>query len=1053
MYDIYLDLLLSLKEKQNASDSTRQSINQDLKRIADKLKEQLGQNEEFIFDATICYYVSGYYVQSQGLAKNAEIKNAHVIQKWIFEFLAKDFTKLSEGTSDVGKNAEFHDTIIQSEIDSNGLSTSDAIERIVTAKIAEGLLDIISFIEIGDDKNISHAKQIFLSCQKLLFSAGEWKLWWWIECLKIITDEFVENSLWHLLKPMQDNVFSTEIVSKYIIANYRSETIVELWRTQVESLPKINDIERCSFCISVPTSAGKTKVGELAILRFLLDYQNQVDKKCVYIAPLKKLCMEVEESFRNVFSQIQPGIVSAFYGYHEVDAFDDYALRKARVLIVTPEKLDGMLRQYPDLASQIKLVIADEGHIIGEANTRGYKYRFLLERLIYILDKKSLTETVKPRIIFVSGVLPHMEEFADLISGSPQNIVKIDWRPVEEPRIASWIWDGNEFISTDSQLPAPLPFQVNNCQGEDKFEEQVVLTAIQCAMASETMVFSASRKVLKSKKFLGLLECIVKNHPILFPILDPLPPEMKKFPAHYALLEKGIAIHHSDVPIEVKREVEKRINNRNIRLVFASPTLAQGVNIPFDTVLVYRLHHNYYPNFTPITDSVFWNVVGRVGRPVSQKRKTTSNLNSPRVLFLLNRALSATFDDKQDCRVSIELKNNSGKYRVASPFLGFLTTIKEKTTLPVEKLVNELAEKQNLQDIIGVSASFKWGEMTLEQYLIMLDGQLFDLLHEAFSDVDITLDWLQQSAKKLVDLFVKASDLKADDLVYIKEAVIARLKFIATNIPIEKRQQDYLLGLPFSDCEKIKSHKEELLSWYQGSTGMFSNDPEFGAENLVSLMSFVADLSICLKKRRSVKKVKTSNQLSMSLNDLDKRTVARNKVFQGWLRGSSDSEIEKSLKAFDAKGFSQYRESVIDKIPWGISAIGRYLNAIVKEKGLALSADLEYLPSLVKYGVNSKTACQLTRLRISRTYAVKISNAYKEKMQKIEVDEEEAQSFESDFYESIKSLNMLADEELRDLSINDETIQRILEIRERYKKETAVIEHEFPPFEYFEVSD
>jgi len=189
----------------------------------------------------------------------------------------------------------------------------------------------------------------------------------------------------------------------------------------------------------------------------------------------------------------------------------------------------------------------------------------------------------------------------------------------------------------------------------------------------------------------------------------------------------------------------------------------------------------------------------------------------------------------------------------------------------------------------------------------------------------------------------------------------------------------------------------------------------------------------------------------MSLNDPDKKTVAQNKVFQGWLSGMSDSEIEMSLKMFDTKGFSRYRDSVIDRIPWGISAIGRYLNAIAKEKGLALSTDLEYLPSLVKYGVDSKIACQLTRLRILRTEAVKISNVYKEKMQKIEVDEEEAQGFESDFFESIKSLNMLTDEELRNLGVGEEMIKRIVDIRERYKKETSNLEPEFPPFDYAEI--
>jgi superfamily II DNA/RNA helicase len=1040
MFDVYFDLVCNLKGKLYSQDSARQKVNQDLKHTADRLRE-LAQDEESLLDASMCYYISGYYVHAQSLAKSAKKKDLQFIQTWVFLFLAKDFKNLSEETSNVLKDAKYQDDFIQGEIDSKGLSTSEVIERIVTAKIAECLLDIITFIENGDNTENNHASQILLACQNLLFQAEEWKLWWRLEFLKFVIEEFTENSLWNLLHPMQSDAFSSDTVAKYIVANYKSESIIELWKTQVECLPKINDVERCSFCISVPTSAGKTKVGELAVLRFLLDFGGQQDKKCVYIAPLKTLCLEVEKSFRSVFSQIPSGLVSSFYGYHEVDVFDDYAIKQARILIVTPEKLDGMLRQYPDLASQIKLVIADEGHIIGEANVRGYKYRFLLERLICALNKKSSLETIKPRIILVSGVLPHMEEFSDFISGSRQNVVKIDWKPVEEPRIGSWIWDGKEFTSTDDQLPVPLPFQSSICQEDNKFEEQVVLTAIQCAMTSSTMVFSASKKVLQGKKLLEFLQCLVANAP-LFPIRDSLPSNIQKYPMHYALLEKGIAIHHSDVPSEVKREVEKRINNGNVRLLFASPTLAQGVNIPFDVVLAYRLHHNNYP-YTPITDPVFWNVVGRVGRPVSQKRRTASTVEPPRLLFLLNKSSSATYDDANDCRTSIEIQKNGRNYRVASPFLKFLSTIKAKTTLSPQEVINELAEKKNLQDIVGSSvSSLKLGEMTLEQYLIMLDEQLFALLHESFSDVEIVSDWLQSSAKSLVDLFVKASDLTSEDFQYIKDAVVARLAFIAKNSSAVKRRQDYLLGLPYVDCEEIKSHKDELLSWYRGCVDLFAGNRTQGIGNLVKLMNFVASLSICKRK-----------QISKTSKNAEKKNAAQTKLFENWLNGFSEDELEKGLKPLSSVEFQRYKEKILDRIPWGVSAIGRYLTGLMKEDEDALSQDLEYLPALVKCGVNSKTACHLVRLGVPRTMAVRINDAYLEKIQAVEFDEG-ILVFENDFYESIKSLNGLTDEELSNLDIDKELMLKISEIRARYKRETigVSLEHEFPPYEFEEIN-
>lgn len=758
----------------------------------------------------------------------------------------------------------------------------------------------------------------------------------------------------------------------------------------------------------------------------------------------------MQESFRNVFSHIQPGIVSTFYGYHEIDIFDDYALEQARILIVTPEKLDGMLRHYPDLASQIKLVVADEGHIIGESNIRGYKYRFLLERLIFILDKKSISETIKPRIMLVSGVLPHMEDFADFVSGSQQNVVNIDWRPVEEPRIGSWVWNGNRFTSTDSQLPAPLPFQNSICHEDDKFEEQVVLTAIQCAMTSFTMVFSASKSILQRKKFLGLLKCLVDSNSTIFPIHDPVPPDLQKYPLHFALLEKGIAIHHKDVPSAVKHEVEKRISNgNNIRLIFASPTLAQGVNIPFDTVLAYRLHHSYFPNYIPISASVFWNVVGRVGRPISQKKKTASKLDAPSLLFLLNEAPQATNDDRNDYRVSIELQKNGREYQVASSFLKFLSVVKERTALSPESLVIELAEKKNLQDIIGLSSSYKFGEMTLEQYLIMLDAQLFDLLNESFPNIEITADWLQQSAKGLVDLFVKASDIKPEDLEFIRNAVIARLVFISRNTSATKRQQDYLLGLPNSDCEKIKSHKEELSAFYQGCLMLFSGDQNTGMENLVNLMDFISSLSICERKKRRSPKADTVNQ-ALVAKRIEKKRIAKHALFHNWLNGVPDSELEKNLKFISTIELSKYKEATLDRMPWGISAIGRYISAILKEDGLSLSRDLEYLPSFIKYGVNSKIACHLVRLGVLRTDAVKISEAYKEKIKKVEIEDEDIYIFETDFYETINSLNTFTDDEFKKLGISDETTVRVSEIQTKYKRETIGIEPEFPPFDAFD---
>jgi hypothetical protein len=69
----------------------------------------------------------------------------------------------------------------------------------------------------------------------------------------------------------------------------------------------------------------------------------------------------------------------------------------------------------------------------------------------------------------ISGVLPNVEDFAELISGSRDNFVEIDWRPTEEPKFYKWVWDEQGWLSWkfDGQkwqnvLP-PIAEQVQDC--------------------------------------------------------------------------------------------------------------------------------------------------------------------------------------------------------------------------------------------------------------------------------------------------------------------------------------------------------------------------------------------------------------------------------------------------------------------------------------------------------------------------------------------------------------------------------------------------------------
>jgi len=942
------------------------------------------------------------------------------------------------------ENIQNQDGFLQEEIENGKLSLTEAIDKIITAKIADGLGNIISFIETGDTERYFAARNIFSSCQKLLYKAGEWKIWWWVECLKLIIDELFKNSLWQALKSMMDSSINIDVVSRYILANYKSANIYELWRTQTESLDWINDHNRCSFCISVPTSAGKTKAAELAVLRFLLDYSNEPDKKCVYIAPLRKLCQEVEESFSLVLGQGQPNMISSFYGGYEVDAFDKFFFARTRILVVTPEKLDGMLRQYPDLISQIKLIIADEGHLIGEQSHQ--KYRFLLDRFIHKFRQPS-NDAHKPRIILISGVLPNIEDFSDLISDAPKNFVKINWRPVESPEIYKWIWNGEgwqEWVLDENNwrlsTREPIPEKSDDCQDQDLFRKSVVNIAISQSKAFNVLVFSANKTAISNRDFMSLIQCLAKKSP--FGQFDTVDSVLKQSNKDISLLlESGISVHHANISLALRREIEQRINNNKIKLLFASPTLAQGVNMPFDMILIYNLQHGH---LSPISDAIFWNVVGRVGRPAS-KLRTNARLEAPKVVFLQNNSRTKKYHDKQNIEIFNQLISRRRTYAVTNSFLDFLIEIRKKTNIPVAQLASQLAEKPSLQDAIGNIALTPWRGVTFERYLIELDNQLYDLLHEVYLDAEITSDWLQQSVKDLVAVFVKASVIKPSDIDYVSEVIQARLRFIAKNVSKERRRQDYMLGLPYEDCQTIKRNVDELLGWYLGSAGLFSNNYEHGLENLVNLMRFTSELTICKKERRRQKEksqTHKSMQLSFELKADDKSTIAQKESLKSWINGTSNDDL-----AILFKSFGKYQE--IEKtLPWGISAIGRYLSAVAEERKISFPSDLDYLASMVKYGASSKIACHLIRFSIPRKYAVSIAGLYIDKLLQQRNDEPD-DIFYYDFYNAINSLRALSDEDIKRIGIDEITKKAIYRIRDRYKDVSPEIEPEFAPIEAF----
>ena len=79
---------------------------------------------------------------------------------------------------------------------------------------------------------------------------------------------------------------------------YRGRSISELWNSQVTAIERGVLNTASNKIVSMPTSAGKTRITELAIVHTLVNHPNA---KCVYVAPYRALVSELKQSFFNLF--------------------------------------------------------------------------------------------------------------------------------------------------------------------------------------------------------------------------------------------------------------------------------------------------------------------------------------------------------------------------------------------------------------------------------------------------------------------------------------------------------------------------------------------------------------------------------------------------------------------------------------------------------------------------------------------------------------------------------------------------------------------------------
>jgi helicase len=375
--------------------------------------------------------------------------------------------------------------------------------------------------------------------------------------------------------------------------------IIELYPPQEEAI-KTGVLEGKNLVLASPTASGKTLIAELCALKHVLERNHKV----IYLTPLRALASEKFDEFKKYTAitktdgrRIRVGISTG-----DFDSADPW-LERNDVIITTNEKADSLLRHRAKWVDDVSLVIADEIHLLNDAE-RGPTLEVTLARL--------MQTNPDLQILALSATINNVDEIAAWLKAEQ---VTTEWRPVT---LREGVLQHDEIQYKDGDA------RRIEKKTKDPATNLVLSTIIS---GGQVLVFASTRKsaVALAKKFAGEIEGVLSK-----PARRSLEHDAEQVLASdektrisetlAELVKRGTAFHHAGLGSRHRRIVEESFRQGKIKVLTATPTLAFGVNLPAKTVIIqdYRRYEAGY-GYYPISVLEYKQMAGRAGRPKYDK--------------------------------------------------------------------------------------------------------------------------------------------------------------------------------------------------------------------------------------------------------------------------------------------------------------------------------------------------------------------------------------------------------------------------------------------------
>ncbi len=286
-----------------------------------------------------------------------------------------------------------------------------------------------------------------------------------------------------------------------------------------------------------------------------------------------------------------------------------------------------------------------------------------------------------------------------------------------------------------------------------------------------------------------------------------------------ALLKRGIATNHGQMPQRLRRLMTALIERRICPITLATATLTEGVNLPFDLIFLTSLQRTFYDpisqrqDVSPLSTSEFRNLAGRAGRPGAAKGMEGMTLvavpqrpsaTAPKQLPLQYgqiRELKRNYEDLLTRLLAEEL-NLEG---VISPLGLLLKTIADYAN-KVLGISGEVAFLNWLETAIPVEISEDVGlasvspQARLADNVDELDGVLLAAIEELSRLENHTLDG-QEAEVFLINLWQRTfTTVAAKKEAWLERAFIRRGRAIVEQIYPDSGERRRLYQYGFAPC-------------------------------------------------------------------------------------------------------------------------------------------------------------------------------------------------------------------------------------------------------------